>query len=149
LSLTYLFISHDLAVVRQIASRVAVMYLGAIVELAASGSLFRGARHPYTVALLASVPTLAKRGAPEPGAILLSGDPPSPVRLPAGCRFHSRCWLRERLGNPERCTTEAPVLDAASDHAVACHFAAETTRHSGDLLANGSSVGRAPAEVQR
>ena len=118
-------------------------------SLQATEGLVREARHPYTVALLASVPTLAKRGAPEPSAILLSGDPPSPVRLPAGCRFHSRCWLRERLGNPERCTTEAPVLDAASDHAVACHFAAETARHTSDLMAGKGGASRAPAEAQR
>jgi peptide/nickel transport system ATP-binding protein len=147
LSLTYLFISHDMAVVRQVASRVAVMYLGSIVELAETGDLFRAPRHPYTVALLVAVPTLAKRGAPEPGGVLLTGDPPSPVHVPSGCRFHTRCWLRERLGNPERCALEAPALDQASDHSAACHFAALTVEHSAELLAGHTGAVATPGKA--
>jgi oligopeptide/dipeptide ABC transporter ATP-binding protein len=133
LGLTYIFISHDLAVVRQMASRVAVMYLGTLVELAETDAVFAAPRHPYSVALLSSVPTLATSEAAEPRPILLAGDPPSPVNLPAGCRFHTRCWLRERLGNPEICTTEAPVLSGAGRHQAACHFATETVAHAAAL----------------
>ena len=139
LGLTYLFISHDLAVVRQIATRVAVMYLGTVVELAETGRLFAAPRHPYSLALLSSAPTLARRGAAADRPILLAGDPPSPVRLPSGCRFHTRCWLRERLGNPAICTAEAPRLVEEGGHQVACHFAAETASEAQSLM------GAAPA----
>jgi oligopeptide transport system ATP-binding protein len=137
LGLTYIFISHDLAVVRQVASRVAVMYLGTLVELAETDAVFTAPRHPYSVALLSAVPTLATSEAAEPRPILLTGDPPSPVNLPGGCRFHTRCWLRERLGNPDICTAEAPALSGADGHQAACHFAAETAVHAAALPALG------------
>jgi oligopeptide transport system ATP-binding protein len=124
--LTYLFIAHDLSVVRHFSDRIAVMYLGRIVELAASRELNTHPMHPYTVALLSAVPI------PDPVVerrrrrIILKGDVPSPASPPAGCHFHTRCWLRERLGNPEQCVSEAPALrEAAGGHAVACHFAEE------------------------
>jgi oligopeptide/dipeptide ABC transporter ATP-binding protein len=124
LGLTYLFIAHDLSVVRHISDRIAVMYLGRIVEVAPSRELNTKPLHPYTVALLSAIPI------PDPAVeagrrrIILTGDVPSPVNPPSGCRFHTRCWLRERLGNPERCTTEDPALRTlASGHEVACHFA--------------------------
>jgi oligopeptide transport system ATP-binding protein len=123
-SLTYLFIAHDLSVVRHVSNRIAVMYLGRIVELASSDDLYAHPLHPYSVALLSAVPI------PDPviesrrRRIILKGDVPSPVNPPSGCRFHTRCWLRERLGNPERCTTEDPALRTlATGHEVACHFA--------------------------
>ena len=125
-SLTFLFIAHDLSVVRHVSDRIAVMYLGRIVELAPSGDLYAHPLHPYSVALLSAVPI------PDPviesrrRRIILKGDVPSPVNPPSGCRFHTRCWLRERLGNPERCTTEDPRLRTlAAGHEVACHFAEE------------------------
>jgi len=124
LGLTYLFIAHDLSVVRHISDRIAVMYLGRIVEVAPSRELNTKPLHPYTVALLSAIPI------PDPAVeatrrrIILTGDVPSPVDPPSGCRFHTRCWLRERLGNPERCTTEDPALrNLSSGHEVACHFA--------------------------
>ncbi|HVQ22379.1 MAG TPA: oligopeptide/dipeptide ABC transporter ATP-binding protein [Candidatus Saccharimonadia bacterium] len=124
LGLTYLFIAHDLSVVRHISDRIAVMYLGRIVEVAPSRELNTKPLHPYTVALLSAIPI------PDPAVearrrrIILTGDVPSPVDPPSGCRFHTRCWLRDRLGNPERCTTEDPALRTmASGHEVACHFA--------------------------
>jgi oligopeptide transport system ATP-binding protein len=117
LNLTYLFISHNLGVVRQIADRVAVMYLGKIVELADAAALFAGPRHPYTQALLSAVPHPDPDRKPE--RLPLKGDPPSPFDPPAGCRFHTRCPLAAK-----RCAEEEPALrTTADDHAVACHFA--------------------------
>ncbi|MDN5003050.1 ABC transporter ATP-binding protein [Bradyrhizobium sp. GCM10027634] len=111
---SYLFIAHDLAVVAHISHRVAVMYLGRIVEIADKDELFRNPRHPYTQALLASVPIanpLAKKLAP-----LVDGDVPSPVNPPSGCAFHTRCRFAM-----ERCKIERPVLMNAGDgHQVAC-----------------------------
>jgi oligopeptide/dipeptide ABC transporter ATP-binding protein len=117
--LTYLFIAHDLAVVRHIADRVAVMYLGRIVELAPAPALYAGPRHPYTRSLLSAVPV------PDPAAqrqrIVLQGDPPSPARPPGGCPFHPRC---PHPAKDERCRTERPRLrEAGPGHHAACHFA--------------------------
>ncbi len=118
LGLTYLFISHDLSVVRQIADRVAVMYLGVIVELAPAEALYTGALHPYTQALLAAAPTpdpAAERARLHPP---LRGAPPSPANPPSGCRFHTRCPLAV-----EPCRIRTPVLaETAPGHFVACHL---------------------------
>ncbi len=125
-SLTFLFIAHDLSVVRHVSDRIAVMYLGRIVELAPSGDLYAHPLHPYSVALLSAVPIPDPVVESRRRRIILKGDVPSPVNPPSGCRFHTRCWLRERLGNPERCTTEDPRLRTlAAGHEVACHFAEE------------------------
>jgi oligopeptide/dipeptide ABC transporter ATP-binding protein len=129
LGLTYLFIAHDLAVVRHIADRVAVKYLGKIVEIAPADLLYAQPLHPYTVALLSAVPVPDARVERSRRRIILKGDIPSPANPPSGCRFHTRCWLRERLGNPEICATEdpplAPIAAATPDQTVACHFASE------------------------
>ncbi len=132
LGLTYLFIAHNLAVVEHISDRVGVMYLGKLVELADVDELYRNPRHPYSVALLSAIPN------PNPRIrktrLVLKGDIPSPAAPPSGCRFHTRCWLRERLGNPERCSTEEPVLrDLGAGHETACHFAEEISTLGGEV----------------
>jgi oligopeptide/dipeptide ABC transporter ATP-binding protein len=102
------------------------MYLGKIVELADVEELYAHPRHPYTVALLSAIPE------PDPRIrkrrLVLQGDVPSPARPPSGCRFHTRCWLRTELGNPERCAVEEPpARDLGGGHQVACHFAERVT----------------------
>jgi len=124
LGLTYLFIAHNLAVVEHISDRVGVMYLGKLVELAPVDELYATPAHPYTVALLSAVPETDPRKRKK--RIVLKGDVPSPVAPPSGCRFHTRCWLRERLGNPERCVVEEPLLrDIRPGQQAACHYSEE------------------------
>jgi oligopeptide/dipeptide ABC transporter ATP-binding protein len=123
LGLTYLFVAHDLSVVEHISTRVAVMYLGRIVELADRDTLYRDPRHPYTQALLSAVPV------PDPARAsartVLTGDVPSPARPPSGCRFHPRCPLMRADGAKQpRCQGEDPAWrEVAPGHWVACHFA--------------------------
>jgi len=116
-SLTYLFIAHDLSVIKYISYRVAVMYLGKIVELAETEELFTNPKHPYTEALMSAVPV------PDPNykveQVLLGGDVPSPFNPPSGCYFHPRCRYAREI-----CSREAPVYsDLGNEHFVACHFA--------------------------
>ena len=121
LGLTYLFISHDLSVVRHVSDRVAVMYLGTVVELAPVRELYAHARHPYTRALLSAMPVPANERIGDREEIILAGDPPSPMEPPTGCRFHPRCPRAQ-----SRCAIEAPSLSARLDdtieHVTACHF---------------------------
>ncbi len=140
--LTYLFIAHDLSVVRHVSDWIAVMYLGRIVELVGSRELYERPLHPYSVALLSAVPI------PDPVVegrrrrIILTGDVPSPANPPSGCHFHTRCWLRERLGNPERCIVEDPALrPLSSGHQVACHFAEEVDGSAEQVQVTGRSPG--------
>jgi oligopeptide/dipeptide ABC transporter ATP-binding protein len=139
LGLTYLFIAHNLAVVEHISDRVGVMYLGALAELAPVEEIYAHPGHPYTVALLSAIPDPDPRHRKK--RIILKGDIPSPANPPSGCRFHTRCWLRERLGNPERCVAETPELrDLAPGHAVACHFAEDVSAENIAMAARSSSI---------
>ena len=124
--LTYLFIAHDLSVVRHISDRIAVMYLGEVVELSPSRELYDRPLHPYTSALVSAVPIPDPKVERQRKRMILRGDVPSPANPPSGCRFHTRCWLRRELGNPERCVTEAPALrELLPGHRAACHFSEE------------------------
>jgi len=125
-NLTYLFISHNLSVVQYFSDRVGVMYLGKLVEEGPVEELYRDPRHPYTVALLSAIPDPNPRRRKK--RLVLKGDVPSPAAPPSGCRFHTRCWLREKLGNPERCVTEEPELRQVGEgHRTACHYAEEVS----------------------
>ncbi|GAA2828947.1 dipeptide ABC transporter ATP-binding protein [Kribbella solani] len=123
LDVTVVFIAHDLSVVRHLADRVAVMYLGRIAELGPTAAIYDSPTNPYTQALLSAVPspdrsargTLTRRRK-------LSGEPPSPLDPPSGCRFNPRCWLAE-----DRCRTETPALRVVATHQSACHFAESLT----------------------
>ena len=126
LGLTSILIAHDLAVVRHVSDAIAVMYLGRIVERSLAADLYREPLHPYTIALLSAVPIPDPVAEAKRERIVLRGDIPSPASPPTGCAFHTRCWLRDKLGNPEACSSEVPTLRSMrSGHLVACHFAEE------------------------
>ncbi|MBQ8884974.1 MAG: ATP-binding cassette domain-containing protein [Clostridia bacterium] len=126
---TYLFISHDLSVVRHISGRIGVMYLGNIVELADAKTVFKDPRHPYTVALLSSIPTTDPEGAGRE-KIILEGNIPSPIRPPSGCKFHTRCFMAQ-----EKCRRVPPELkEVAKGHFAACHFPERKLGKNGEYL---------------
>jgi len=118
-NLTYLFVSHDLSVVRHVADRIAVMYLGRIVELADRDELYAAPKHPYTKALLSAVPIPDPQIEKKRKRIILSGDLPSPINIPSGCRFHTRCPMAQQI-----CREVEPVYEKKEgrEHYAACHF---------------------------
>jgi peptide/nickel transport system ATP-binding protein len=122
--LTYLFIAHDLSVVEYICERVAVMYVGRMVELAATDELFANPQHPYTEALLSAVPQPDPRLRSKKQRIVLQGDVPDPANPPSGCYFHPRC----RYSDGSRCVNETPALrEITPDHYAACHYSEKLT----------------------
>jgi oligopeptide/dipeptide ABC transporter ATP-binding protein len=131
MGLSYLFIAHDLALVKQVSDRVAVMYLGKLCEVGPGESVYRQPMHPYTRALLDSVPGAE---AAAPSSAVIRGEPPSPIHPPSGCRFRTRC----PRAAPRCASEEPPMRELASGHSVACHFpldaAASTTVRSEEKI---------------
>ena len=141
LGLSYIFIAHDLSVVRSVSDRIAVMYLGQIVELADNREIYEDPLHPYTRALLSAVPTVEVNGANRRTRIILQGDVPSPINPPSGCRFHTRCPYAF-----DACSEDEPLmLDAGHGHQVRCHlynpdYFANAPGSAADLVARGKEL---------
>ena len=147
-NLTLIYITHNLATAKCVAERVAVMYLGQVVEEGSAHDLLRDPQHPYTAALFAAAPDVDDfRNMAEALSqqVMARGEVPDPSQPPSGCRFHPRCWLRQDLGNPDLCSSTVPLLsDAmAGQRRVSCHFSAEVPRRleaRDQALAQGKRV---------
>lgn len=126
LGLTYLFISHDLSVIKHVSHSVAVMYLGKIVEIGRTSNIYTDSGHPYTRALLSAVPAGNRTLNGGRQQIVLQGELPSVSAPPSGCRFHTRCWLYEQLGKPDACrNVEPPLIPLNGQQSAACHYSSE------------------------
>jgi oligopeptide/dipeptide ABC transporter ATP-binding protein len=149
MGLSYIFIAHDLSVVRSVSDRVAVMYLGQIVELGENSQIYDDPLHPYTRALLSAVPSVDPENARRRGRIVLEGDVPSPINPPAGCRFHTRCPYAF-----DTCSHVAPqMLEVGAAHQVRCHlydpnYFANAPGRASDLVARGKELHPAAGEAQ-
>ncbi|WP_299866663.1 oligopeptide/dipeptide ABC transporter ATP-binding protein [uncultured Hoeflea sp.] len=125
-NMAMLFISHDLSVVRHLCQRIAVMYLGRIVEIGPAKAMAASPVHPYTAALMSAVPRVKARNKAMSKPIVLKGDVPSHAAIPSGCPFHTRCWLYAKKGQPERCRSEVPdLVGVGADRQSACFFPQE------------------------
>ena len=141
--LTYLFISHDLSVVRYISDRICVMYLGNIVELADAETIFKDPRHPYTIALLSSIPTTDIESL-EKERILLEGSIPSPIKPPSGCKFHTRCYMA-----CDKCNrVPPPLVEVEPGHFVACHKLEKKLDEEGNYLFEMPKMVKKTAKIQ-
>lgn len=126
--LTYLFITHDLSLAWMIAHRIAVFYLGKMVEIGPAHQVVHNCKHPYSQALVSVIPAMAGQGK-EADRYVLVGETPSPTNIPQGCRFHTRCWLYQKLGGPNICKEKEPELaNVGQDHQASCHFTEEKER---------------------
>lgn len=141
-NMAMLFISHDLSVVRHLCQRIAVMYLGQIVETGDADDLATSPKHPYTAALLSAVPRVKARNQAQSKPIILTGDVPSHAAIPAGCPFHTRCWLYKLKGRPDRCRTEVPKT------ADLQHGRQSTCFYPDDINSRAANASVAPATNQ-
>ncbi|WP_343241677.1 MULTISPECIES: dipeptide ABC transporter ATP-binding protein [unclassified Streptomyces] len=149
LGLTYVIIAHDLSVIRHVSDRIAVMYLGKVVEVADREALYGQPMHPYTNALLSAVPVPDPKRRTARQRILLTGDVPSPINPPSGCRFHTRCWKATEVCS----TQEPPLIALATGHEVACHHPenapekAQEKNAQGKGAENGPAIGNQPTDL--